>query len=293
MMRHVSKTLRVALDGMFDRCILDPQGQNQICRHQKANLRTCKPKIVSRVVPSGSIAEHHEFLDVFPQPLSFEQKAEHHVSGKKDRRRACGSETEVGTLGFKKLASSLDSGALLVPEIKSWAQGHLCETVQNPATSSQEWQKDDSCLRSTRTLVQSGVCERSGSIGKLVRGVENQLARTRLDFHMRDRKQTISWESLRESSTAIESLGECWCTQWEDQSIDPGTVSANNDESISSSWAQLQWKFGCVQEHQLQGVQDVVRHYAKVDLGTCVRDSECLYDSVAFHLLYEIYFVTW
>ena len=31
--------------------------------------------------------------------------------------------------------------------------------------------------------MQSGACERSGSIGTPVRGVENQFARTRLDFH--------------------------------------------------------------------------------------------------------------
>ena len=47
----------------------------------------------------------------------------------------------------------------------------------------EEWQKDDPCLGSTRTFAQSGVCERSGSTGKSVRGVENQLARTRLDYH--------------------------------------------------------------------------------------------------------------
>ena len=31
--------------------------------------------------------------------------------------------------------------------------------------------------------MRSGVCERSGSTGQPVRGVENQLARTRLDYH--------------------------------------------------------------------------------------------------------------
>ena len=31
--------------------------------------------------------------------------------------------------------------------------------------------------------MQSGTCERSGSIGEQMQGVENQLARTRLDFH--------------------------------------------------------------------------------------------------------------
>ena len=151
------------------------------------------------MVPSSSFVLHHEFLDVVLQPFSFEQKAEHHVeesSGMRDRRRACGTETEVGMLCFKKptepsQASSLDSDAfniLVNPQLDAISVSRSTRTlvrnrVQNPATSFQEWQKDDPRLWSTRTLVQSGVCERSGSIGKLVRGVENQLARTRFDFH--------------------------------------------------------------------------------------------------------------
>ena len=52
------------------------------------------------------------------------------------------------------------------------------DRVQNPATSFQEWKKDNPFLGSERKLVRSDVCERSGSFGKPVRGVEK-----RLDFH--------------------------------------------------------------------------------------------------------------
>ena len=82
-------------------------------------------------------------------------------------------------------SSSLDSGASNVPEspvLDSYSLSRSIgrtwrDRVQNPATSSQDWQKDNSCL------MKSGACERSGSIGKRVRGVENQLARTKLDHH--------------------------------------------------------------------------------------------------------------
>ena len=58
---HVSRTLRVALDWLFDRIIVDP--------------------VVLRVMNGiiFSIVEHPEFLDVSLQPCSFKQKAECHV----------------------------------------------------------------------------------------------------------------------------------------------------------------------------------------------------------------------
>ena len=39
MMRHVSRTHRVALDGLFDRINLEPQDPNQTCWHQKPARR--------------------------------------------------------------------------------------------------------------------------------------------------------------------------------------------------------------------------------------------------------------
>ena len=52
---------------------------------------------------------------------------------------------------------------------------------QNPTTHSQEWQEDDNPSRGTRKPARSGVCELSGSTGKPARGIENQLARSRLE----------------------------------------------------------------------------------------------------------------
>ena len=55
--------------------------------------------------PSSSFVQHHEFLDVFLLPFSFNSKAKHHVeesSGKKDKRRACGGKIEASKFVFKK-----------------------------------------------------------------------------------------------------------------------------------------------------------------------------------------------
>ena len=96
------------------------------------------------MVPSSSFVQHHELSDVFLQPVSFEQKAEHHVeesSGKDNRRGTCGSETEVSMFDTKKpterKAKPLLQNRLLhtARGIKSWAEilfqgarGNLCET---------------------------------------------------------------------------------------------------------------------------------------------------------------------
>ena len=99
-------------------------------------------------------------------------------------------------------------------------------------------------------------------------------ARTRLDFqnmHISDNKLNL----LSEDAQVLN----------EKTSVLMVNVYLNNGESISSFWAKLHWTFGCVQEQQLRRAQE------KVDLGTWVRDSECIYDSVAFHPLDEIYVV--
>ena len=49
------------------------------------------------------------------------------------------------------------------------------------SVNSQEWQRDDNPISSSGRRVR-GVFERS-STGRLVRGIENQLARTKLDYH--------------------------------------------------------------------------------------------------------------
>ena len=243
------------------------------------------------MVPSSSFVQHHESLDVFLQPF-FKQEAEHHVqesSGKRDRRRACRGEAEVGMLGFKKasectIISSLDSDASktqvnpqLDSNFVSSSTGTLVrDRVWNPATSSQEWQKDDPCPK-----------EHKDTCAEWCVWAFREY-RDRCEVHIMQISINRYLENVFENLRQKLNLSENADVLNEDQYIGLVIIHVNNDECISSSWAELQWTFGCVQEHQRQGAQDVVRHYAKVDLGTCVRDSECIHDSVD-----EMCSVTW
>ena len=86
--------------------------------------------------------------------------------------------------------------------------------VQNPTTNSQEWQEDDNPHLGNGEQVRSGVCERSGSCGRLVRGVEHQLERTSLDFQnmqISDNRYVDKvFENLRQK---MDSFGGCSFTQ--------------------------------------------------------------------------------
>ena len=78
------------------------------------------------------------------------------------------------------------------------------DRVRNPATSSQEWKKDNPCRGSPRELGRSDVCERSGSSGKPVRGVENQVERTRLDLH------SVQISDNRYTEKVFEIIRQSW-----------------------------------------------------------------------------------
>ena len=66
----------------------------------------------------------------------------------------------------------------------SWAQGNLRGTgSRTQQRILQSGKKMIILFLGTRKLVRSGVCERSVGTGKLVRGIEKQLARTKLDYH--------------------------------------------------------------------------------------------------------------
>ena len=69
------------------------------------------------------------------------------------------------------------------------------DRVQNPAASSQEWQRDDSPFSSFGRPVRGGVCERS-STRRLVRGIENLFASENLDCHKRQFSDNRSIEKI-------------------------------------------------------------------------------------------------
>ena len=55
-------------------------------------------------------------------------------------------------------------------------------------------------------------------------------------------------------------------------------IYVDKDESRQSSWAELHWQFGSIQERKLRGISEFIRSDAEIDIGTFWRDSECEYD---------------
>ena len=91
-------------------------------------------------------------------------------------------------------------------------------------------------------------------------------------------RPSISWESLQELATEIES---------------------RRKRHQYSTWGPIYWSgdylcrqrrnFGSVQEHKLRWAQAFGRYHAKIDIGTWSRDSECIYDWLESFLMDEIY----
>ena len=106
----------------------------------------------------------------------------------------------------------------------------------------------------------------------LARGIENQLARTRLD-HLSDTLYIEKvFKNLRQKLNRSEN----------DQMVDLKTnvltwglfLSTTMKASVHLGpdyHENLVW-------HPFRGAQDVVRHHAEIDLGTQIRDSECFHD---------------
>ena len=185
----------------------------------------------------------------------------------------------------QKYTSSLVSDASDVPgdpqldsESVFGSTGKLARNKdQNPATCSQERKKD---------IPGEGTC------GKLQRGFENQLDRTRIDNHNVQISDYRYVDSLWERETEIESssgqsnVGIKKSTYWSGSDVD-------NDEVSSSCRASIPRELGCIQEYQLRGAQDVVRKNVETDRGTIIRDPECIDDDFHVLALDENYFVSW
>ena len=129
--------------------------------------------------PSSSIVEH-EFLDVFLQPFSFEQKAECHVqesSGKYCWRRFGGGETETGEIGVKepperKANLSERFGCSEQPGGSRVGSG-FCFMERQETGARQQPRPNNTFRFGHRKLVRSGECASSGGTRKLVRGDDN------------------------------------------------------------------------------------------------------------------------
>ena len=87
--------------------------------------------------------------------------------------------------------------------------------------------------------------------------------------HITQHRVHISHVSKKkEHSTEVESLRRRTSTRLEDQCINLGNIHVDNDESLSSSWTKSQSIVGRIQEPQLRGSQEFVRHHSEIDLGT-------------------------
>ena len=191
-MRHVFRNHRVTLDWLLDRINLDTKDQikyvdtkNHIVDLLFKGSYSCDERdLVLRllIIMNFSILSCSQFLSI--------EKT--NTMSKRDQERRTGEESaEVKSRStslisrnqlFVRQTASLDSDASNVPgnpDLDSisvpGSTGTLVrDRVKNPATSSQEWQKHNPCPGSKRKLVQSGTCERSGSIGEQVQDLENQ-----------------------------------------------------------------------------------------------------------------------
>ena len=202
---------------------------------------------------------------------------------------------------FKKprQTASLDWGASNVPgnpDVHSisvpGSTGTLVrDRVKNPATSSQEWQKDNPCPGSTRKLVQSGTCERSGSIGKQVQGVENQLARTRLDFH------NVQISDCQFVEKVFEKIRQK--LRRSSYELD-GKTNVSILRLFMSTTMKVSVHFGFHYNENLAAhrntnfkeLKTLIDMTSRSILEQSLRDPECIYDDVTFRSLDVIYFVS-
>ena len=134
--------------------------------------------------PSSSFVQHHELLNVFLQPFFFYFESQNTMSKRAQEKKkkslwwqhqgqhVWDQETWAQNNSFVGFGCFLQPGeSRVVSEL--W--------FHNPAENSQERHRDANPFsRSGRPV--RGVCGRS-STGRLVRGMENQLARTKWDYH--------------------------------------------------------------------------------------------------------------
>ena len=202
MVRHVSRTHRVAFHWLFDRINLDPKIQIKYVdtKNQLADMLTTG--IFTRDEWSHVLRLFHITNFSMFSCSHFPWNIKQSTISKRAQERGTEEGPAVGkprsaclvsgNLLSARQTSSSDSGASHVlgsQELRRISVSRSTGTpardrVQNLATNSQEWRKDDNPFRGTVKPVRSGVCvcERP-STRKPVRGVENQLARTRLVYH--------------------------------------------------------------------------------------------------------------
>ena len=289
-MRHVSRTHRVPLDWLFDRIHLDSEIQIKCVdtKTQLADLLAKRSFTRDEWCNLLRLFNIMNFSMFFRCHLRSHEKAS--TMSKRIQERKTGEEVAVAkpmsiclisrNLSRQKQPSSFGSDASNVPvnpQLDSESVSGSCGNLQrnshqNPATFSQERNED--------TM-------RQGSYGKLQRGVENQVDKTRLDYH-----------NMRISDHVY--VGKVFENLREHLSLSSYTLDAKTNILISwlfmsttmksSVRLGLQYQENLVahKKTQLRGAQHVLRFYVEIDRRTIRRDSECIHDDVHFLDLDEI-----
>ena len=196
-MRHVFWTHRVVLDCLFDRINLEPKIQikyvdtkNQLADMlTKGNLTRDEWNHLLRLLNIMSFSMSSQFVST-RKPNTMSKRAQE----RRTEEEPVVSTSRPACLVWRNLSArqtpSMDSGASYGPGNQESGRHSVFasigkpvrDRVRNPAMNSQERQRDGNPFSSTGKPVRSGVCERS-STRKPVRGIENQLARMKLDNH--------------------------------------------------------------------------------------------------------------
>ena len=172
-MRHVSRIHRVALDGLCDRVNLDPKIQitcvdtkNQLADMlNKGNFTRDEWNHLFRLfnIKNSSMFSCIHFLSNRKQSTVSKRAQEQGPAVAKPRPACLLSRNLLSA----RQTSSLDLGASHVPGNREWGRNSAFvsigkparDRVQNPATNSQEWHRDDNPFSSIGKPVRSGVCE--------------------------------------------------------------------------------------------------------------------------------------
>ena len=193
--RHVSRTHRLALDWLFDRINLDPTIQIKYVdtKNQFAAMLTKGNFTRDEWNHLLRLFIIMFFFHCFPAAISILSRSREPCrtelrKGGPEKNLWCQNREElvVSRNLSAKQSASMDSGCFIRPG-ESRFGSEFCfrkhwETSAGQGPEPSEWQRDDNPFSSTGKLVRSGLCERS-STGKSARGIENQLARKKLDYH--------------------------------------------------------------------------------------------------------------
>ena len=198
-MRHVSKTNRVALDRFFDRINLDPKIQ--------INFVDTKNQQTDMLFKDNFTREEWNHLLRLLNIMIFSMSSCNHIlsifkpntMSKRTQERRTGEEPVVAksrpvSLISRSLSANqspmLDSGTSCSPgdyrfgwsSDPTSAERSVRDRVENSASRTQEWHRDDDPFSSTERSERE-MNPPSGTTGRPLGGVQNQLTEVKLDHH--------------------------------------------------------------------------------------------------------------